>query len=201
MTTNRKIQRDDVLRAALELLKIEDIDALTARQIASLLDCSVQPIFYNFENMEELKTAAIAAVHDIYVSYMNAGAAAPSAYKGMGLAYIRFARDYPNYFQLLFMRESNLSPESFICEDDSSNEIIRHGMEMTGFSEEVQRPFHLKVWIFTHGLATLVANGTVRFTDAEIERLLTETVRALVVGMKHQPGSSHHRPNSAPDRN
>lgn len=50
MPTERKIQRDDIIKVALDLLKTESLDDLTTRQIAEQLNCSVQPIFYNFDN-------------------------------------------------------------------------------------------------------------------------------------------------------
>ena len=43
---------------------------------------------------------------------------------------------------------------------------------------------NIKVWIFTHGLATMVATGTVQFSETEINQLLTETVRERVPGAK-----------------
>ena len=33
-----------------------------------------------------------------------------------------------------------------------------------------------KMWIFTHGIACLLATKTVKFTDEEIEELLVSTV-------------------------
>lgn len=184
MTINRKIQKTDVVKAALQILKHEDPEALTARRLATVLDCSVQPIFYNFANMEELRTEVFKTIHSLYVEYMSEGAKAPRPYKGMGLAYIKFARDYPRYFRLLFMSETDLTPETFLSQDETTHDLIRYGRELTGFNEEQQRVFHLKVWIFTHGLASLVASGTVQFNDADIERLLTETTREMVVGFR-----------------
>ena len=66
MPTERKIQRDDIIKVALDLLKTESLDDLTTRQIAEQLHCSVQPIFYNFDNMDELRQAAVSAMHDLY---------------------------------------------------------------------------------------------------------------------------------------
>ena len=180
----RKIQKADIVRAALDILRTEDFSSVTARRLAEMLECSVQPIYVNFANMDDLEREALNSMKVIYYEYMNAGAREPLAYKGMGLAYIRFARDYPNYFKILFMGQTGLSADSFIEQDDAGNQIIRRGMEMTGFSYEQQKQVHLKVWIFTHGLATLVATGTVRFDDREIEHLLTESVRELVTGVK-----------------
>ena len=57
-------------------------------------------------------------------------------------------------------------------------------MELTGFSYEEQKKFHVKVWIFTHGIATLLATNTVKMSDKEIDELLETTVRAMLVGTK-----------------
>lgn len=186
MTTERRITKTEILQTALEQLKTKSLEDLTARQISEQLNCSVQPIFYNFSNMDELKSAALKMIHDLYLEYMAEGALTAKPYKGMGLAYIKFARDYPNYFKLLFMNQTDLTPENFISQDNSGNDILRYGREMTGFDEDLQRAFHLKVWIFTHGLATLVASGTVQFSDADVERLLTETAQEIVAGVRQE---------------
>lgn len=183
----RKIQKVDIIQAALEILKTEDFSGVTARRLAEMLDCSVQPIYVNFASMEDLEREAVNSIKALYYEYMNTGACEPLAYKGMGLAYIRFARDYPNYFKILFMGETQLSADSFIEQDSAGDQIIERGMELTGLDYTEQKKFHLKVWIFTHGLATLVATNTVQFSEAEVERLLTETVRELVAG--HQKKS------------
>lgn len=184
MSIPKKVQKADIVAAALEIAKTEPLDSLTARRLAQELNCSVQPIFYNFANMDELKSAALDTMYQIYLDYMAEGSHDPKPYKGMGLAYIRFARDYPSYFKLIFMNKTNLTPETFIDNDNQGNNILQHGMEFSGLDPASQKHFHLKVWIFTHGLASLVATGTVQITDAEIEKLLETTVREMLAGHK-----------------
>ena len=181
----KKIQREDIISCALDLLKKEDITSLNARRIAHELNVSVQPIFYNFTSMEDLKKEVYDEVYRIYQNYMKEGSKAPNSYKGMGLSYIRFARDYPNYFRLIFMQETTMSPESLITNDSMGNDVIQKGMELTGFSYEEQKDFHVRVWIFTHGLATLVATNTICIQDDEIESLLESTVREMIIGRKN----------------
>lgn len=181
----KKIRREDIISCALDLLKKEDITSLNARRIARELNVSVQPIFYNFTNMEDLKKEVYDEVYRIYQNYMKEGSKAPNSYKGMGLSYIRFARDYPNYFRLIFMQETTMSPESLITNDSMGNGVIQKGMELTGFSYEEQKDFHVRVWIFTHGLATLVATNTICIQDEEIEELLGSTVREMIIGRKN----------------
>ncbi len=180
----RKIEREDIINVSLEILKTEDMDSLNARRIAKELNCSVQPIFYNFKNMEDLKNAVFSEIYNMYREYMIRGSKEEKSYKGMGLAYIKFAKDYPNYFKTIFMNKTDLTPDLFIDNDDIGNNVIKYGMKFTGFDYDKQKNFHLKVWIFTHGLATLVATKTVKISDKEIEDLLEETVIEMVTGIK-----------------
>lgn len=186
MPTEPKISKDIILKSALELLETIDLEDLTARQLAERIGCSVQPIYYNFATMDELRRAVINAIHNLYQEYMCAGAAQPKPYQSMGMAYIRFARDYPNYFKILFMRQTDRTVENIIDDDSTKNHVIEAGMELTGFDYDRQRQFHLQVWIFTHGLASLVATSTINISDYEIEHLLHKAVHEMIVGARKE---------------
>ena len=80
------------------------------------------------------------------------------------------------------MGDSKISPTEFIEKDNMGNQILEKGAEFTGYDRTEQEAFHLKVWIFTHGIASMVATGTVAFTDEQIEELLTDTVRQMKIG-------------------
>ena len=47
-------------------------------------------------------------------------------------------------------------------------------------SDEEVKQFHFKMWIFGHGIATLVANNTCKFTDEQIDSLLLTEYQALM---------------------
>lgn len=182
----QKVSREDILNCCLEILRTEELTALNARKIAKHLNCSVQPIFYNFANMEELKTTIYQEIYALYQKAMNAASMQKQAYKEMGLAYIKFAATYPNYFKILFMQKTEMSAENFIVNDNGYNNIILKGQELTGFTAEEQVKFHLKVWIFTHGLATLVATSTVQFKEEQIKNLLETSVREMLIGARKE---------------
>ena len=184
MPPSKKFQRAHIINATYEVVKNEGLQVVNARRIAKELNSSVQPIYLNFSTMEELKNAVIEKIYHTYIGYMRQGANEEKAYQGMGMAYIRFARDYPNFFKILFMTESNLSPDCFIQNDDMGNDVLQTGQIFSGLSLEEQKKFHLKVWVFTHGIATLAATSTVNFTDEEIKELFGSTVREMLMGFK-----------------
>ena len=77
----RKITKENIIEATLELLKEVPMESLNSRTIASYMKCSVQPIFYNFNNMEELKKVAYEKIYKLYQSYMKKGANEDESYK------------------------------------------------------------------------------------------------------------------------
>lgn len=188
MAPRRKFLKEDIIQIAYEIVKEEGLESINARRVAKELNSSVQPIFHNFATMEELKKEVYEKIYQKYKEYMLSGVEKEKAYKQMGISYIQFAKDYPEFFKIIFMQKTNLDAEKFVMADAIGDDIIKKGQLLTGLSYEEQKKFHVKVWIFTHGIATLVATKTVEFTDLEISELLEKTVREMVIGYISKKG-------------
>lgn len=177
-------KKEDVIKVTYEIVKNEGFEAVNARRIATELKSSVHPIFNHFKDMEELKKAVYEKIYEKYKEYMLSGENQEKAYKQMGLSYIKFAKDYPEFFKIVFMQKTNLNAEKFVMADAIGDNVIKAGQKLTGLSYEEQKKFHIKVWIFTHGIACLVATKTVEFSDEEISSLLENTVVEMARGLK-----------------
>lgn len=185
MPPNKKYTKEDITNIAYEIVKQEGFENLNARRIAKELKASVQPIFHNFASMEELKNVVYKKIYETYQEYMERKTEKP-AYKQSGLSYIAFAKEHPELFKILFMQETDNSPEKFIMADSEGEDIIKKGQQLTGLSYEEQKKFHVKVFMFTHGIACLLATKTVKLKDSEIEELLANTVLELLKGYKEK---------------
>lgn len=186
----KKFNKEDIINVAYTIAQKEGFAGINARKIAKVLGCSVQPLFHNFASMEELNKEVYKRIYNKYKEYMvNARQAQIKPYREMGLAYIRFAADYPEFFKIIFMQHTNLSPKNLITKDDLGNDVIKAGQELTGLTFEEQKDLHVKVWIFTHGIACLVATKSVEFKDNEVASLLEETVRQMITGYKYEKGA------------
>ena len=177
--------REDVLEVTYKIVEKEGFQGVNARRIANQLKSSVHPIFKHFTDMEELKKAVYEKIYAKYQEYMLQGKDKEKAYKQMGLGYIKFAKDYPEFFKIIFMQKTLLNAENFVMADKVRDDVIKAGQELTNLSYEEQKKFHVKVWIFTHGIACLVATKTVNFSEEEIADLLEKTVREMVIGFKN----------------
>lgn len=109
-----KITKEEIVDTALNLVREAGEQALNARSIAAKLRCSTQPVFSNFETMDDLHNAVKETAYAEYQSYlkteMEAGKYPP--YKASGMAYIRFAREEKELFKLLFYL---FHMETWIC--------------------------------------------------------------------------------------
>jgi AcrR family transcriptional regulator len=180
-----KIHKQDILDKAYELARAKGISGVNARAIAKELNCSVQPIFRNFATMDELKMELVKKILDTYHAYIKIDETKEKPYMQMGMGYIHFAKEEPELYKILFMSEQKLAPEQFVMLDESYRNVEKYA-DVTKKMDSLHRmnakqinDFHTRVWIFTHGLATLVATRTCDFTDEQLEELLEEEVMAI----------------------
>lgn len=74
-----------MVSAALQVVRANGIDGLTAKALADELGTSTQPVFTAFGSMDALRQAVHAAALDIYDRYMNAGLLEDIPFFGVGM--------------------------------------------------------------------------------------------------------------------
>ncbi len=183
MPPKAKFTKEEIISAALEIVKKEGIESLTARSLGSALGSSARPIFTVFESMEEVHSAVMSAAKKLYEKYEDEERGGDKPFKGSGIGYIRFASEQPKLFQLLFMREKESVPnlDNVLFEiDDYGEKIVNSVMSEFGFCRETSMEIYLHLWIYTHGIAVLIATNVCRFTEDEISRMLTEVCGSII---------------------
>ncbi len=182
MPTSLKISKDMILDTAFKIAQSEGLESVSNRRIAKELNCSIRPIYYQFKNVLELHKDLYVRIEKYFYKYVfdNTISSVP-LYKQIGINYIKFAKEENKLFHILFMSETKLFCEDFIKEDVEDYKELENIIKIsTNLSEEDVLSFHTKMWIFTHGIATLIATNTVRFTEVEIQKLLSQEFDALM---------------------
>lgn len=175
-----------MVSAALQVVRANGIDGLTAKALADELGTSTQPVFTAFGSMDALRQAVHAAALDIYDRYMNAGLLEDIPFFGAGMQYIRFAREEPALYRLLFLSETANTAagtmqrlQTMVCP------ALRRIYRLTGEEAEV---YSRDLWLVVHGLATLIVNGGCPYSDREIGQLLTGVSLSICKAIKEIPG-------------
>ena len=118
MAKRAKLTREELLEAAVDLIRESGADALNARTLAKRAGVSTQPIFTHFAGMQDLKNACLQRAVNLYEKRIREEVAADPdrPFRAMGMGYIRFAREEKELFRWLFMgdgtKEASHLPES-----------------------------------------------------------------------------------------
>lgn len=131
--------------------------------------------------MDEIKEDALKKISETFDEAMLKNNYDKPAYKDIGKNYIKFAKEEPILFKLLFNSEINEKALCFIDLTGSSEKIHEVISRQTGLTKEQAKNFHLKMWLYVNGIANLVANNTCEFSEEEIEKLLTEQYIAMLL--------------------
>ena len=178
-----KISKDMILEAAFEIVKNDGMEKLSNRELANKLNCSIRPIYYQFENVEDMQKELYKKIEKYFYKFlMDYMVDDIPKYKQIGINYIKFAKKEKKLFQTLFMSEFGLTPNAFISKEGKDYKEIEKLIKIsTNLKNNDIKDFHTKMWIFCHGIATLVANNTINLTEDQIEQLLSYEFQALML--------------------
>ena len=178
-----KVTQDQIILAAMDIVRESGIEALNARALAKQLDCSIQPIFKNFETMGSLKQALLVEAQKIYDAYTQKGMENPNPFLGIGLGYIQFAQEEKNLFKLLFMtNEFKQTSLIQIIKDDENQEVVKLVAQLSGLSLVLSEQLFIDVWLITHGIASMCATNDIELSLDEVTKIL----RDAFAGFKYQ---------------
>ena len=181
MPARKKIEKENIIDTCLKITRREGIDALNARKVAKALGCSTQPLFYLYENMDEIKKEVLQEISKLFNQALLKSNYDQPVYKDIGVNYIRFAKDEPEFFKIMFQSKMNKEMFDFIDLTGSSSQIFETISKQTGLSLENAKQFHLRMWLYVNGIASLVAHQTVEFNDEEIIELLKDQYVSMLL--------------------
>ena len=179
MAPKAKTTKEAIIDAAVEIVRQSGEQALNARTVAARLGCSTQPVFSNFDSMEQLRQAVISKAGELFEDYISRETQRGEypAYKASGIAYIRFAKEERELFKLLYMRDrkTEMVPGEEL-NDPAREQLVQ---ENTGLEGDKANLFHLEMWSFVHGIATMLATNFVNLEWELISAMLTDAYQGL----------------------
>ena len=179
MPPSVKITKEEIINATVNIVRKNGARAINARTVASSLNCSTQPIFSNFETMDDLRIAVEKRADKIYNDYIIREIESKKfpEYKASGIAYIRFAKEEKELFKLLFMRDR--TGEKIPEKIDFGNMIEGIVQSSTGLNSEDAKIFHLEMWAYVHGIATMFATGFLNLDWGIVSKMITDAYKGL----------------------
>ena len=189
MAPKNKFTREEMVAAAVRVVQKMGAAALTAKSLAEELGTSTQPVFTCFGTMDTAKAEVYDAAEQVFDEYLTEGLKQEIPFFGIGTQYIRFAREEPELYRLLFlMRPDDVGSGAFAAMRHMQ-ELVRPSLvEIYHISAQEADRYFRDLWLVVHSLATLIVTGDCPYSDREIGQILTGFRISVFKAIKEIPG-------------
>jgi len=179
--------KERIVDEAFNLVEEKGIHQLSARNVAKRLKMSLAPIYSSFDSMDQLSKEIIKKGTALLLSYTREQYT-ERIFLNIGTGIVLFARDHPNIYKAIFIEGDGYKD----IVDEFMSEV---GVQMakdprfTNMDETDRRALLNKMWIFTHGLASLTfANLLEKTSQEDIVAALVDTGGVVISAALNSAG-------------
>lgn len=190
MPPKTKIDKEMLLQAGLDIVRISGIDSVNSRNIAKALSCSTQPIFSHFPTMEQLRQE----VHNYACRKFETEVLSENDVchfmRQSYLKVINLARNEKNIFNLIYLSEYCLGKDflSIRMTYESNQKIFAEIKDRYQLKDEACFDLLQRISIMIQGIATLIATTNIRYTDEQVICIVERTISDMVLGILKKEG-------------
>jgi len=190
MPRKTRFSAQDVLNAAVELVRKEGLSKLSAAAVADEMGCSTMPIYSHSKNMQTLEDEVVRHVWKMVMDYQG------RTYTGdvwvdQAIGWVKFARDEENLFKCLTNnRNRDLRLEMQIVHWQYLAGLLEGYEGFRDMDELLRERVRYAHALLTHGLSTVPRTGMNKVIveeDRILSGYLTTVCKALIEGYKRIP--------------
>ena len=181
MARKKEIDKQRILDAAYKLAVRGGIESLTARNIAKAVKCSTQPIYLEFENMQDLRNQVLAKISDELKSNTLQQNFTGEPLIDLDLSYLYFAKEHIDWFRAMFVDGKFGNQMIVDTLMGLGLEKFKQQFDAEQFSEERLNHIVISNWIAATGLATLLINKMANFSQAQMISVLKAQIHEAML--------------------
>lgn len=171
MANKKRIYRDDILKASVLVLKQLGETNLTTRNIAKQLNVSTQPIYSEFQNIDDLKQSL---VDYITVNYLKEKV---NNYKHYALKLLNFARNEKQLFLFMYVRQRQ---NNLFIDDANYDDIISSLSNNLEMDIDKVKEMHKKMQYYCYSLGVMIASNYLDLSEQDLDKELSEIFKILL---------------------
>ncbi|KPG71060.1 TetR/AcrR family transcriptional regulator [Enterococcus sp. RIT-PI-f] len=172
--------REHILKAAYELINKEGFGNFTARNIAKHMGISTQPIYLEFNNMQDLKNTLVEAVFKDLSENVFPVVRTGDKLVDLGLNYIHFAQEKHNLYIALFIDDYGGGEMMHEFSSNYFKSLILSEPKYNDLAEDTIEALHNGVWIVVTGIASLMSAGIIAPSEDQIIKVINETIQGVL---------------------
>ena len=184
-----KFTKEEIVGAAVEVVRTKGFSGLTAREVAAVLQTSTRPLFTHYDSMEQLKKDVFEAAKEIHKDRIKRGLKHKIPFLGVGLQYLAFAREDPELCRLLFLTKPDGAVGSAADSLKMAQELVREPLmriyNIDGYTADC---YFRNLWLVVFSFTTLIVTGECPYNDNEMGAILSEISLSVCKAYKEIPG-------------
>ena len=161
MARKESVTKNDILEAAFSILQEEGIEQVTARKLAARANCSTQPIFRIYKNINEL-------IEESVTPFVN-----------LGYAYILFAQKNKKIFEFVFLSKDRHGKTLYDLINGEEGYVSREIQLAASQGCKNASGLFMKMWIFIHGAASMSLTDDYDLKENETIEMLKDAYQAF----------------------
>lgn len=173
--------KEHVLKAALEVVHKDGLEAMSARTVAAALGCSTAPVSAAFENMQALHDAVVNAIISQLLAKIEAAHATKTdPVRGAAFAIARFTADHPRFYEALFLHNHQTTPDWAALRSSFSKDLGTSERYAT-LDARQRDALAWRASVVTHGICIEIWSGRwAKTSDAALKRLIDQLVEPII---------------------
>lgn len=173
MARKKRIKAEQILDKAYEMVLADGLKSITARKLATALDCSTQPIYLEFGSMDHLKNAVLEEAKARLIWYVSEEQRTDNPLVNLGMGYVRFATIEPELYRALFIDNhfGEDKTRSFVTQ--LANQALRKYEPLQQKDDTTKRAISIETGVIIAGVAALLNAKLTTLSEDEVLALLT----------------------------
>lgn len=167
MSATKRITKNMIVDAALEIFRAEGFESVTSRRIALRLGCSTQPIYFEYKNMDELKDDIIKKVVEQLDELFSSvsGDSDEFVYRSFGLSFLKFVQTDPFVFRQIYIVEGKIGRQVYDLRMPKVLDILE---KKYGYKKETAIAINNMAACSLMGMAVFISSGYKKVSENEI---------------------------------
>lgn len=184
--------KDQILKAAHEVVLESGFEKFTARNVAKKMGISTQPIYLEFKNMEDLKRTLLQKIQTDLTRKFMSQPITGDLIVDAPVHYVEFALKKPKLFKALFVDPKGGGPIMYEYSIEFYKELSKQSRRFGKLPKEDYELLHLEAWIVVNGLITMLLAGIITLTREELIELVQQLIEDISEGKKFKFDVTEH---------
>lgn len=177
MARKEKFNKETIVLLGAKFVKEMGIEKLNSRNLAKYMGCSTQPLFRNYENLNEYKKELKIKMKEQYNQFINNIIDKNDHLLTISYAYALYAKNEPNIFRALFITElAGTRTVAQVINSEWNRETIEATVKQYDMSLSNAECLYRDVRFYTHGIATQLCCKSIALKDEEIYELIKNVI-------------------------